>query len=72
MFGRGRNVEPTSAWDRRIMEESILFERYGLPHDLARERPAEEFDAHVAIARGRNKREAEESEKAEREANKAS
>lgn len=54
------------------MMESVLFERYGMPVDLVRDRPLEEFEAHVAIARGRNKAEEEESKEAERKMNSAS
>lgn len=70
-FGRGQNVEPETAWERRIMAESLVFERYGCPVDLAHERPAHDWQAHVAIVQGRNKREEEENKKAEREANRA-
>ena len=67
-WGRGEPVEPTSAWDRRIMLESLVFERYGLPVDLATERPFHDFQAHAAIVQGRNEKEHEEQKKAEREA----
>jgi hypothetical protein len=70
-FGRGENVEPETAWERRIMAESLVFERYGLPVDLAFERPAHDFQAHAAIVQGRNKAEEEESKKADREAQNA-
>jgi hypothetical protein len=50
------------------MLESLIWERYGCPVDLARDRPAEEFEAHAAIVQGRNEKEYKEQKKAEREA----
>ena len=67
-WGRDEAVQPSSAWDRRIMLESLIWERYGCPVDLARDRPAEEFEAHAAIVQGRNEKEYKEQKKAEREA----
>jgi len=57
-------------WEQRVLEDHIFFSEYGLPFD-PRTLPAKEYHAHLAIIRGKNMKQQEESEKTEREAKKA-
>ena len=63
---------PTSEWDRQIMMEAQVWERYGCAVDLRRDRPLEDMEAHAAIVAGKNKEDKKNQKKAEREMNAAS
>lgn len=71
MLGKGRNIEIDLPWERRVSEEAMLFDEYGVPFDL-RSLPMREYQAHLAIVAGKQEARKEEHKKAEREANQAS
>lgn len=53
------------------MLEAMIWERWGCPVDVARDRPFDEFQAFAAIVRGMNKAEEREQKKADQQARQA-
>lgn len=66
-YGKGTRVAPEEPWEQRVMEDAILWDEYGLPLD-PRQLPRREYEAHLAIVRGKQEHRERERKKAEREA----
>lgn len=67
----GRNVAPEAPWERRVFEDAMIFGEYGPGNRDLRELPRREFQAHLAIIEGANKKRKQENENAQSEARKA-
>jgi len=69
-YGKGESVIPETPFEKGVMDDSKLFQEYGMPFD-PRELPAPEYQAHLAIVEGIQQKRAKESKKAEQEAQQA-
>lgn len=69
-YGKGETVQPETPFERGVMNDSKLFQEYGIPID-PRQLPAPEYEAHLAIVEGIQKKRGEENKQAEREAQQA-
>jgi len=70
-YGKGEAVIPETPFEKGVMDDSKLFQEYGMPFD-PRRLPAPEYQAHLAIVEGMQRKRAKENKKAQQEANKAS
>lgn len=68
-YGKGENVIPETPFERGVMNDSKLFQEYGMPFD-PRQLPAPEYEAHLAIVEGMQQERAKENKKAKQEAEK--
>jgi hypothetical protein len=69
-YGKGENVIPETPFEKGVMDDSRLFQEYGMPFD-PRKLPAPEYQAHLAIVEGMQRERAKENKKAKQEAEQA-
>ena len=65
-WGRGRNVIPESPRERRVLEDALMWDEYGMPFDARTELSRWEFEAHLAIIEGRNRERSKQNKKMKR------
>jgi len=68
LWGKGEPIAPTEPWEARVMEDAQIWSEYGCPIDIRASIPAREYQAHLAILRGRAAKIREEEQKMKRRA----
>lgn len=63
MWGKGEAIAPTEVWEARVMQDAVFWSEYGCPFDARAVLPAREYQAHIAILRGKAARIEEEERK---------
>ncbi|KAF5071353.1 hypothetical protein DSECCO2_213370 [anaerobic digester metagenome] len=66
MWGKGEKIVPTEVWEARVMQDAVFMSEYGCPFDARTTLPAREYQAHIAILRGKAARIEEEDRKMKR------
>lgn len=64
----GKKQIPESPHERRVLEDALFFDEYGLPFDPREKMTQWELDAHLAIIEGKMKKRKQENRKMEKKA----
>jgi|GEM_PF-2486417 len=65
-WGEGKDVEPETVFERRVLQDAAFFDAYGCPFD-PRRLPAREHEAHMAVLSGKQQAREKEQKKAQRQ-----